>query len=114
MPFPNDKTKFKKGKSGNPKGRPKLPDLKEAIAKILSEEKDGYTALDAILAALRAKAAKGDVRAAQELLDRGFGKATQPIDQRNVGEIRVIWDNEGETNEAPQEPMEGSGGGEEV
>jgi hypothetical protein len=75
-----EKHKFPKGVSGNPKGRPKLPDLKEAIAKILSEEKDGHTALDAILAALRAKAAKGDVRAAQELLDRGFGKAKQVID----------------------------------
>lgn len=69
-------------KSGNTinVGRPKLPDLKEAIAKILAEEKDGHTALESILAALRAKASKGDVRAAQELLDRGFGKAKQVID----------------------------------
>jgi hypothetical protein len=35
--------------------------------------------LEAILAALRARAAKGDVRAAQELLDRGFGKAMQSM-----------------------------------
>ena len=61
-------------------GRPPiLPDLKEAIARCLAEEKDGLTALDAILRALRARAAKGDVRAAQELMDRGFGKATQII-----------------------------------
>ena len=73
-------TPFKKGQSGNLKGRPKLPDLSEAMAKILNEEKDGKTALDAILAALRAKAAKGDVRAAQELLDRGYGKAKQYIE----------------------------------
>ena len=77
---------FKKGQSGNPKGRPKMPDLKEAIAKILAEEKDGVTALEAILAALRAKAAKGDVRAAQELLDRGFGRAQQKIDHTTDGE----------------------------
>lgn len=80
---------FKKGQSGNPAGRPKLPDLKEAIAKILSEEKDGHTALEAILAALRAKASKGDVRAAQELLDRGFGKAKQLIDT-NVTQTKPI------------------------
>jgi hypothetical protein len=80
MSFPNEKTQFKKGQSGNPNGRPKLPDLSQAIAKVLAEEKDGMTALDAILAALRAKAAKGDVRAAQELLDRGFGKSKQSID----------------------------------
>jgi len=64
----------------NKKGRPKLPDLKEAMARVLAEEKDGLTALDAILKALRAKAAKGDVRAAQELLDRGFGRAKQQIE----------------------------------
>jgi len=37
-----------KGERRNPHGRPKLPDLKEAIAKVLAEEKDGLTALDAI------------------------------------------------------------------
>ena len=79
---------FKPGKDSrrNYKGRPKMPDLSEAIARILAEEKDGMTALDAILAALRAKAAKGDVRAAQELLDRGFGRAKQSIDHTTQGE----------------------------
>jgi len=80
-------TPFKKGESGNPKGRPKMPDLREAIAKILNEEKDGKSALDAILAALRAKATKGDVRAAQELLDRGFGKSQQFI--QHDGSIKI-------------------------
>jgi hypothetical protein len=76
---------FKKGDERiNRKGRPKLPDLKEAIAKILAEDKDGKTALDAILAALRAKAAKGDVRAAQELLDRGFGRSKQTIEHSGI------------------------------
>ena len=72
--------KFKKGQTGNPNGRPKLPDLKDAMAKVLAEEKDGMNALEAILKALRAKASKGDVRAAQELLDRGFGKSKQQIE----------------------------------
>ena len=85
-----DARPFKKGQSGNPKGRPKLPDLSAAIAKVLSEEKDGLTALDAILAALRAKAAKGDVRAAQELLDRGFGKSKQFIDHGLSDSIQEI------------------------
>jgi hypothetical protein len=89
-PIPNSKP-FQKGQSGNPNGRPKLPDLKEAIAKILAEEKDGKTALDAILAALRMKAAKGDVRAAQELLDRGFGKAKQHIDNTHEFKNRPDW-----------------------
>ena len=79
MPNPENikKHQFKKGESGNPKGRPPiLPDLKEAIAKCLANEKDGKTALEKVLDALYAKALKGDVRAAQELLDRGFGKST--------------------------------------
>jgi len=71
---------FKKGQSGNPKGRPKMPDLKEAISKILAEEKDGMQALEAVIKALRAKAVKGDVRAAKELLDRAYGIPKQTID----------------------------------
>lgn len=86
MPFPNPATKFKKGQSGNLKGRPKLPDLSQAMAAILADEKDGKTALDAILAALRMKAAKGDVRAAQLLLDRGYGKPKETIDHTSGGE----------------------------
>ena len=77
---------FKKGQSGNPNGRPKMPDLKEAISKILSEEKNGQTALDAVLIALFKKALNGDVRAAQELLDRGFGKSQQNIDLSTLGQ----------------------------
>jgi hypothetical protein len=83
MPNSENLKPFKKGDDSrrNKAGRPKLPDLKEAIAKVMAEEKDGMTALEAILKALRAKAAKGDVRAAQELLDRGYGKALQKVEQ---------------------------------
>jgi len=77
---------FKKGQSGNPNGRPKMPDLKEAISKILSEEKNGQSALEAVLIALFNRALKGDVRAAQELLDRGFGKSQQNIDLSTLGQ----------------------------
>jgi uncharacterized membrane-anchored protein len=97
MPKPEniEPHKYKKGQSGNPNGRPKMPNLKEAIARILAEEKDGKTALDAILAALRAKAAKGDVRAAQELFDRGYGRAHQFIDHTTDGQritsIKINW-----------------------
>ena len=70
----------------NRKGRPKMPDIKEALIKLLNEEKDGMAALDAVLKALRAKAIKGDVRAAQELLDRAYGKARQSVDVTSKGE----------------------------
>lgn len=86
MPNPPKHTQFKKGQSGNPKGRPKLPDISEALAKILADEKDGYTALEATLMALRAKAVKGDIRAAEALLDRAFGRPKQAIDHTTAGE----------------------------
>jgi hypothetical protein len=73
--------KFPKGKSGNPKGRPKkLPELDKLLADVLGEEKDGVTAADAILRKLRAMAAQGNIRAAEILLDRAYGKAKQSTD----------------------------------
>ena len=72
--------KLKSGNLKNNKGRPKLPDLKEVMAKILSEEKSGIQALEAIVRAQMAKAAKGDTKAAEFLLDRGYGKVNQTVD----------------------------------
>src|SRR6478736_5360288 len=92
MPFPNDETKFKKGQSGNPGGRPKkLPDLDELLGEVLDEEKDGIKAARAILMALRGKATKGDVRAAEVLLDRAYGKAKQTTDINLSGELGISW-----------------------
>ena len=65
------------GKGGRPR---KLPALDKLMADVLGEEKDGITAGEAILKALRAKATKGDVRAAEVLLDRAYGKPKQTHD----------------------------------
>lgn len=76
-----EKHKFKKGQTGNPNGRPKkIPNLDILLADVLGEEKDGIEAAKAILMALRSKAIKGDVRAAEVLLDRGWGKVKQNIE----------------------------------
>src|ERR1700682_4613771 len=77
---------FKQGEDErrNLDGRPlKLPHLEALLADVLGEEKEGIIAAKAILMALRAKATKGDVRAAEVLLERAWGKVAQPI----VGEI---------------------------
>jgi hypothetical protein len=81
--------KWKKGQSGNVAGRPKkLPELRELLANVLGDEKDGKSAAEAILMALRAKATKGDVRAAELLLDRAYGKPKQDIDiQANIATV---------------------------
>jgi len=100
MPFPEDKRNTKgfdkHPENINKKGRPPvLPDLKRAIAQCLAEEKDGKVAFDQILAALRMKAVKGDVRAAQELMDRAYGKAQQNINvqaERPIIVIKRDWD----------------------
>ena len=72
---------FPKGVSGNPNGRPKkLPELDKLLAEVLGEEKDGITAAQVILMKIRQKAISGDVRAAEIMLDRAYGKAKQPLD----------------------------------
>lgn len=76
-------------KSGNTvgTGRPKkLPALDIIMANVLGVEKDGITAAEAIIMKLREQAAKGDIKAAQLLLDRAYGKAKQNIDITTQGE----------------------------
>jgi Family of unknown function (DUF5681) len=89
----NPSTQFKKGRSGNPKGRPpKLPKLDELLAEVLGDEKDDITAAKGILMALRKKAIAGDVRAAEILLDRAYGKAKQTIKHEGDPEAPIIID----------------------
>ena len=76
----------KKGEVRNPKGaKPKIPALDDLLAKVLGDEQNGLTAAEAILKALRGKAIKGDIRAAEVLLDRAYGKAKQPVDHTTNG-----------------------------
>jgi hypothetical protein len=80
-------TRFKKGQSGNPKGaRPKIPQLDVLLATVLGAEKNGISAAQEILIALYKRAKSGDVRAAEVLLDRGWGKTKQDVNiQANIG-----------------------------
>lgn len=59
----------------NKAGRPKkLPALDELLCETLGEKVSDIVALRGILIALRKKAMAGDVRAAELLLDRAYGK----------------------------------------
>lgn len=95
MPVTPVHTRFKKGQSGNPKGRPpKLPKLDELLATVMTQERNGVTAAEAVLKALLAKATKGDVRAAELLLDRTFGKLRTDVDVTSAGHAitpPIIW-----------------------
>lgn len=87
------KHEFKKGQSGNPNGRPRaLPELKDILKEILSEEVSGgkYTRLEDMIRVQAAKAAKGDIKAYTELLDRTFGKSNQAKnDDETDKEIKI-------------------------
>lgn len=77
---------FKKGHKGGP-GRPKLPDLKEIMAKVLgAETAEGRTEAEEIINALKRQAKAGNVKASQLLLDRGFGKVKESLDITTDGE----------------------------
>lgn len=68
---------LEKGETANPNGRPKkLPELNVLLAEVLGVNGDEARA---ILVAVLKKAKKGDVRAAELLLDRGWGKAQQAM-----------------------------------
>ena len=89
----------------NRKGRPpRLPNLETLLAEVLGEDKDGITAAKAILMGLRAKASKGDVRAAEVLLERAYGKVKQDIGLSGATEttIRFVNDND-YTPHSPQD-----------
>ena len=62
----------------NRKGRPpKLPDLNELLARVLSENIKGKEALERVLLTIREKALKGDIRAGEMLKDWAYGRAKQ-------------------------------------
>jgi hypothetical protein len=71
--------KYKKGQSGNPKGRPKgtLRDIKVVLQDLLSQEKNGTQLIDGLMSVVVNKALKGDLKAVDMLLSYSYGKATQ-------------------------------------
>ena len=65
----------------NRKGRPKkLPGLVEMLEEVLGDDGSGESEAIAIIRRMSMKARNGDVRAAELLLDRSYGKVIQKID----------------------------------
>lgn len=74
-------TPFKKGVSGNPKGRPKkIPNIDVLLADILGSDDDDKSEAKAVLKSLLTQAKRGNVRAIEVLLERAYGKPKQTID----------------------------------
>lgn len=74
MPAPIGNPAWKKGVSGNPSGRPKSKPISDELRKI--GEAGGYQQL---AAKLFIKALEGDVRSAQEILNRIEGRVTDRL-----------------------------------
>ena len=91
---------WKKGQSGNPKGRPKKAVyvttlLKEALGKVPKGEVQERTAAQLVVEALLRECFKGNVAAIKEVLDRAEGKlALPPVSAAIQGEVtlRVVED----------------------
>jgi hypothetical protein len=71
------------GAGGRPK---KLPSIDLIMTNVMGDEKNGITAAEAIIMKLRDMATKGDIKAAQLLLERAYGKAKQDIDITTQGD----------------------------
>jgi hypothetical protein len=78
---------FQKGQSGNPSGRSKDAHTISQLAKAYTEE-----AIEKLAEIMRTgKTEQAQVRAAEALLDRGWGKAPQHVGGSETGEpINVI------------------------
>lgn len=89
---PQNLKNFKKGfderRIGNGRKK-KLPELDSLLDEVLGEEKNDISAAKAILLSLLNKATKGDVRAAEVLLDRAYGKAKQSVEMSGGIEVKT-------------------------
>lgn len=91
---------WKKGQSGNPKGRPRKPvsitsGLKEQLSKVPDfpdrrGDPNTKTWRDLIVDAILRGCLKGNHPLTKELLDRLEGKVTQPIDATLKGDVNFI------------------------
>jgi len=73
-------THFKKGQSGNPKGRPKGPSLTSVLLKQLKKRgPDGRREIDHLIDAMINLAKKGNPAVINQIWDRIDGKLIQPL-----------------------------------
>jgi hypothetical protein len=98
-PIPKGLIPWKKGQSGNPKGRPKkLPNLDKLLIEVLGGTDDESSEAMQILRNMAKRALKSQA-AADAILDRAYGKSKTTNEIAVQGEI--TW-NETKTYTAPE------------
>ena len=98
---PPGKTRWKKGVSGNPRGRPKKQNsltnlLRDEIEKICPADREKRTWIQLVVLATLQLAMKGNAVALKEVWDRLDGKVLQRVggaDGKDV-RIKVVYDND--------------------
>lgn len=78
---------FKKGESGNPGGRPKVPEEVKEMLRAAAPQ-----AVQLLVDTLNNDKVKTDLRikCAETLLDRAYGKATQPIEGNMDNKVKIV------------------------
>jgi hypothetical protein len=95
-------TSFKKGQSGNPRGRPKRPEARKWFADVKAAARElTEDAIDALATVMKdpKTPAAARISAAQALLDRGYGKPPQAIELNSEPELSHLSDEDLETLE---------------
>lgn len=87
---------FKKGQSGNPKGKRKgtehsstrlrrLLDMTQMLENPINGEVEGFTVIEQMDLKIIQAALKGDIKAYQAIVDRAEGKPRESIDHTTLG-----------------------------
>ena len=82
---------FKKGQSGNPKGRPKKENaISDILNRLLDTPKDDKTQREILLERVLQMALKGDRWAINFIADRTEGKALERVIKQKVNDVIEI------------------------
>lgn len=104
---PPEDGKFKKGQSGNPKGRPKGSrnrdtllrkwlETKTSIKNPVSGKVEKITVEDEVVLALIKEARKGNVTAIREIQDTMYGKVADKLESDNNHKVIFEWNDDGD------------------
>ena len=85
---PLQEHQWKKGQSGNPKGRPKTDSITKAIQQLLKDGVNGQSLYDAIARVAIQRALQGDHRFWQYVIERTDGKVADTLQQS--GEVEIV------------------------